>query len=787
MARLEDAINEIRNQDLRNRVQEEVRKLKSDKKFGLVFEEHTPEVVPLYSAPIKKGARVALKSGPLSEVYRVVKVGREKVTCIRDGEQTDEEQTFGKSEVIAVKRFGEPIYPTLVPVDRVERAPGKASHTLIEADNYHALQLLEYLYAGQVDCIYIDPPYNTGARDWKYNNDYVDSNDGWRHSKWLAFMEKRISLCMRLLKSTGILVITIDDYEFHHLRCLLESPQFGEIVDLGIACIRNNPGGRATQNGMAVNHEYALFMGRSGEASIGRLPRTAEQLSRYNLGDNEGPFEWVNFRKHGADSEREDRPKQFYPIYVSGCSIRIPKMVWDEKCKSWVNIEAPRKSEIAVWPIGQRGEEKAWSWGSERVSSDVSQLEARATKSKGVQVYVKSRVPIDEGRLPGTWWDSTLYSSNESGTKVLQKIFDATNPFDFPKSLYAVKDCLRAAGLDRKKNALILDFFAGSGTTLNAVNLLNAADGGQRRCILVTNNEASDKETLALTTQGFQPGQDEWERHGICRSVTWPRNKFTINGQRDDGTPLPGEYLTGRPITKEKTRNIHQLSFANGQSLTVAQRKHVAKLVSGVTQSRITANAWFLDDDTPASILWDITQADTYLEVIEETVHLTDFYVVTTDTRGFNALKPKITAALPPILVEEEEKRPLADGFEANLQYFKLDFLDPLSVELGREFSRLLPTLWMMAGCQGPLPSATGEGPYILPTGNPFAVLLEETQFADFEQALAQRSDITHVFLVTDSADAFYAMKAELPHAHVVQLYKNYLDNFRINTGERQS
>jgi adenine-specific DNA-methyltransferase len=121
-----------------------------------------------------------------------------------------------------VKRLGDPIYPTLHPLGSVEKAPGKPYHAVIDGENYHALQLLLYLYEGRVDCIYIDPPYNTGARDWKYNNRFVDANDTWGHSKWLAMMDKRLRLAKRLLKPDGVLICTVDEHEVHHLAMLLE-------------------------------------------------------------------------------------------------------------------------------------------------------------------------------------------------------------------------------------------------------------------------------------------------------------------------------------------------------------------------------------------------------------------------------------------------------------------------------------------------------------------------------------------------------------------------------------
>ncbi|NJN99416.1 MAG: hypothetical protein HC875_37620 [Anaerolineales bacterium] len=219
MAFLEDKIDEIRDPELRRIILQEVKKLKSEKKFGLVFEEHLPELAPIYNAPIRPGDTVAQKSGALTDTYAVTGLNGYNASLIKDADGSAYQMFV--NELVVVKRFGEAVYPALTPLDQVATDPAAPTHTLIEADNYHALQLLEYAYAGQVDVIYIDPPYNTGARDWKYNNRYVDNSDSWQHSKWLAMIKKRLLLAKRLLSENGVLIITIDEHEVSHLGILL--------------------------------------------------------------------------------------------------------------------------------------------------------------------------------------------------------------------------------------------------------------------------------------------------------------------------------------------------------------------------------------------------------------------------------------------------------------------------------------------------------------------------------------------------------------------------------------
>ena len=222
MAILDELVIQIENPDLRARIAAEVEKLAKQKKFGLVFEEHLPECTPLWDIPVKKGSKAALKAGQVSDFYTVLKIENGIATCLNKDKSATAE--FAVDELVSVAEFGEPIYPYLKPLDTVCNAPNSDLwHTLIEADNYHALQLLEYLYAGKVDCIYIDPPYNTGARDWKYNNDYVDNTDQYRHSKWLSMMQKRLKIAKKLLNpKDSVLIVTIDEKEYLHLGCLLE-------------------------------------------------------------------------------------------------------------------------------------------------------------------------------------------------------------------------------------------------------------------------------------------------------------------------------------------------------------------------------------------------------------------------------------------------------------------------------------------------------------------------------------------------------------------------------------
>lgn len=816
MARIEEKIAEINDAELRQAIEEEVKALKKQKQFGLVFETHSPEVVLRHRAPVKRDATVAKKGDNLSETWQVVRVHGDDAELIRTGSDgKPQRETVPVDSLVVVHRMTEPIYPALVPVDSVQNGdPAQRHHILIEADNYHALQLLTYAYAGKVDCIYIDPPYNSGARDWKYNNDYVDANDSCRHSKWLAMMERRLLLARQLLNpADSVLIVTIDEKEYLRLGLLLEQI-FPEADSQMVSAVVNRAG--SSRSGRFARVDEYLFFLYFGDCQVSPWVRSMLDSDEPSTGPAVMPTVWFTAIRRGtASAERSARPNLFYPVLIDAttgafCGVGQPLPL----NRSRNEFSVPNNT-IALWPVTSDGREQTWRFSASRMSEFFAAGTARLGKrdpetgerpitylQPGTIDNIRNGTFVVTGRTqdgalelslaraknvaPRTVWNQPNHFARDHGSSLLNAIFGEKR-FDFPKSLYAVEDAIRFFIKD-KPAALILDFFAGSGTTLNAVNLLNAIDGGQRQCILVTNNEVSEEESRRMSDQGLQPGDPEWDSVGICRSVTWPRNKFTIRGKRDDGTVLEGEYQTGRTVSKEKARSIRQLGFAEGRALTLPQRKQLAALMPALPQSKLEADApWFLDDGLPVSVLWDAQQSAAWLEELANADHLTDIYVVTTETKLFNALAKEIKEALGPLTVEEEEKRPMADGFAANLDYFKLELLEPSGVAMGRQFEGILPILWMMAGARGARPEPPENGcshlHWLIPEASPFAVLMRETRFREFLAKIEGRDDLTHIFLVTNSDKAFHDMKADLAeHLTVTQLYKSYLDNFKINT-----
>ncbi|MCL5962570.1 MAG: site-specific DNA-methyltransferase [Chloroflexi bacterium] len=348
---------------------------------------------------------------------------------------------------------------------------------LAHSENFQALSLLNERYRGKIKCLYIDPPYNTDAGPILYKN-------GYRASSWIALMHDRLLGSGSMLAADGAICVTIDDYQVHELAFLLDQA-FGRSNHLGTAVIRNNPSGRSTVRGLSVCHEYAFFYRRTEAASLKRLPRSEKQLERFTV-ENGEHVDWRNFRKDGgAVTHRAQRPKQYYPLYINPetKSIRIPALTWDKGQRQWTVLEEPGEKETAIWPIDEKGRERVWSLNHLSALAGLSELEVRNSKAGGIQVFRRHRPT--EGVLPRSWWDKSTYAAREHGSAMLTNLFGGPSVFPFAKSPFAVQDCLWVSGLDSKAESYVLDFFAGSGTTGQAVIELNRQDEGERKYILV--------------------------------------------------------------------------------------------------------------------------------------------------------------------------------------------------------------------------------------------------------------------------------------------------------------
>ena len=354
---------------------------------------------------------------------------------------------------------------------------------LVHGENFHALGLLQARYQASLRSIYIDPPYNTDASPIAYKN-------GYRSSSWVSLMQDRLLASRPFLADDGIICVTIDDYQVHELATLM-SQTFDRENYLGTIVIRNNPSGRSTVSGFSVSHEYAFFYRSSDAAAVSRLPRSESQLGRFSLEDGQH-VDWRNFRKDGgAVTHRTARPRQFYPLYVDLQTglVRIPCMTWDATAQAWQTQEKASSNETMVLPIDDRGRERVWSLGHESARQSVGDLRARVGRDGGPQV--DRRHTPSAGVLPRTWWDKKTYAAREYGSSALSDMFGEGGVFSFAKSPFATQDCLWVSGMD-DGDGMVLDYFAGSGTTSHAVINLNREDDGQRKYILVEMGEYFD-------------------------------------------------------------------------------------------------------------------------------------------------------------------------------------------------------------------------------------------------------------------------------------------------------
>ncbi len=348
---------------------------------------------------------------------------------------------------------------------------------LIEGDNYHSLSVLNYTHKGKIDLIYIDPPYNTGNASWKYNNKIIDADDEFRHSKFIAFMERRLRHSRDLLSDNGIIVVAIDDYEIHNVRLLMDEI-FGENNRLGTVVVVHNPRGRNDDKYFATMHEYTLFYSKGQNAEIKKFEHTQDNLdSEFPNEDEISRYGLVSFMRTGNNSDRHTRPNLFYPIYVSK-----DDQISLEKVKGYEE----------VWPINVKGEEKTWRWSKDTLSENTKDVLIKRVKGD-IKLFKKRRPENVGGKKPKTIWYDPRYDASSHGIVLLEKIFDEKNKFPYPKSIHALLDTLK---ITTNKESIVLDFFAGSGTTGHAVLELNKEDGGNRKFILCTNNESNIAEEV---------------------------------------------------------------------------------------------------------------------------------------------------------------------------------------------------------------------------------------------------------------------------------------------------
>ncbi|MDQ3569833.1 MAG: site-specific DNA-methyltransferase [Actinomycetota bacterium] len=591
---LDVLLDKVEDPTLRADLKRQVELLRSRRRFGLVFEEHLPERVQLPEHAIRRGTRVVLRDYDDDEPREVIKVAKKKATVrSADGET----ETLAVDDLVVVADFGEPIYPGLRRLGSLKAGGDKPAHVVIKGENHHVLEALQFTHAGKVDCVYIDPPYNTGARDWKYGNDYVDKDDAYRHSKWLAFMERRLKLAKALLNpEEAVLIVTIDEKEYLRLGLLLDRVFAGSAIQM--VSIQNNPSGVARLGEFRRSDEYAFFV-RIGRQVVSPVVLGAGWSDVETSRPRQ--LDWNKLRRTGTNTQRADRPNLFYPLFIDEEAGRIagvgdPLPLTAPRSE----VEAPSGT-LVVWPIREDGSEGNWQVQSETLRANLEKGYVRlgGKSAQGYAVYylkageqrrleageylitghrkdgsilVETGTVGVEGSVPTTQWSNPSHDAATHGSRLLRSLVPGRS-FPFPKSLYAVEDCLRFF-VASKPEAVILDFFAGSGTTAHGVARLNRQDGGRRQSISVTNNEVSESEARELHARGLRPGQEEWEALGIFEHVTRPRITAAITGLTPEGEPVKGDYrfVDEFPMAEGLNENVEffELTYLDPEDVEIS-------------------------------------------------------------------------------------------------------------------------------------------------------------------------------------------------------------------------
>lgn len=580
----------------------------------------------------------------------------------------------------------------------VEDGGDKPYHVVINGENHHALEALRFTHAGKVDCMYLDPPYNSGARDWKYNNNYVDDTDAYRHSKWLAFMERRLKLAKELLNPEhSVLIVTIDEKEYLRLGMLLEQSFSGPRVQMVTTVVNRKGIPRSREFARVDEYIFFVLLGDAGPLTLSN-DMLSDPRPTLSEGERVG---WLGLRRRGSGWRRTDRPRSFYPIFVNAKSGQIVHVGEPIPAGADRSSVADREGCITVWPFNSDGVESRWQLSPGMVRKLLTEGMLKSSLrgngesvaidylSSGQRAQIRSGDIVVDGRNADgalvvryagarrqqakSVWNLDSHGATAYGTQLLTALLPGRR-FPYPKSLYAVEDTLRFFVKD-KPDAVVLDFFAGSGTTAHAVARLNRQDDGRRRCILVTNNEVSVDEAGELRSRGLRPGDPEWEALGIFEHIARPRVTAAITGRTPEGESIKGDYK-------------------------------------------------FTDEFS------------------------------------------------------------MADGFEANVAFLELRYLDADDVDLGLAFDDLAPLLWLRAGGQGPiarrLDNAGQPVPYVWT--DRYGVLFDEDRWRGF--VTNRPPNAKAAFIVTYSPTTFAGIAAELPAwMDTVRLPDTYLSMFLPQRG----
>lgn len=694
MSRLTDLLSKVRSKDaaLGEELEREFKILSGRRSFGLNFERHRPEAVELCNRPVRKGDKVrvlpprnSLDRGDqrLWQVLEIARAADDRARISLLNGDTAEETWVLVADLVVVAEFADYIFPGLISTGSVKRGGDKPFHTVINGENFHALKALTYTHRGKIDAIYIDPPYNTGAKDWKYNNDYVEVEDLYRHSKWLAFIERRLLMARELLNPLdSILIVTIDEKEFLRLGLLLEQ-MFPEARIQMISSVIN-PKGQSRRESFARTDEYIFFV------AFGTCQPHACELSaewRPSEGTTTDDIRWQSLRRAGLRGavRRSDRPNLFYPIFVKQDGTGVHAVGEPIALGDATATDAPDGT-VAVWPQRSDGSDGRWQVSHEKVRELVKKGFIRAPLPRSSSIlYLKAgeAARVESGYyrvtgtradgsveteppqvtatfLPGTQWRISSHNAGVYGTSINNALLEG-RVFPFPKSLYAVEDALRFF-ITRKPNAIVLDFFSGSGTTAHAVMRINRQDGGCRQSISITNNEVAAEETSRLRDQGLRPGDANWESWGICDHITKPRIAAAITGKTPSGQAVRGDYkfIDEFPMRDGLEENAefftltYETPLAVGHDLAFERIAPLLWLRAGSLGERIDTlptDGWRVVESY--GLITDLDKADAFCAAVADQNAAKLAYIVTNDDRRFQAVARQLREGVEPVRLYE--------------------------------------------------------------------------------------------------------------------------------------
>lgn len=666
MSRLTELLRQAQKVDpqLSADLEAEIVALTKRRTFGLVFEQHQPEAIELPGRPVRRGDKVrvlpprgAAMPGDhrLWRVTRIEKVdGQRLAHMVELGTDDPATRTEIDDALIVVAEFRDRIYPGLIETDRIEHSEGKPFHTVINAENFHALEMLTYTHQESVDVIYIDPPYNTGGKfAWLYNDDFVDNEDDYKHSKWLAFMERRLRVARELLKPSGAIMVSIGDDEQHRLRMLMEQI-FGvenHVAQLAVEMsTTSGPKTTNAQQGTIVkNVEYVLIYRKS--------PAFDTEVKHTPLYDSVKGWDkdyslWLN--DDGTITSFYEELAADPAVWADIVAARLVKqdgkfvgaqamdrlLAFSDAANAFIEANLDHIARRDTPPVSVKHVDapvRGWI----EVEADHRTYFVTRLKSGTInQVYTlrrNYRVPDENSsKLGRTVIRGDLWRGfhQDMGTVSREGGVGFANG---KKPIRLIKQLVKWA--NNSSDAVILDFFAGSGTTAHAVAAMNAEDGGNRRSIVVTNNELSKVDRLAAVAAGHRAGDPEWEERGVFESKTKPR---LINAFGE--TSANAEFFN---LTYEAPLSVrHNRAFERIAPMLWLRAGSCGRIISDLGE-----DGW--DVAEAYGVLANLDHAHEFTSAVVAAEHNIRAFIVTDDDSAFQMVCRELPETVLPVRLYE--------------------------------------------------------------------------------------------------------------------------------------